>query len=476
MMNAILKTCFAGIIGLSILISCNLFKPEQRAGSAGGLPKAYSLYANEPQPDQRWWKEFQVNELDRLIEEAFSGNFSIKEAWARLKQANAVAIQAGAERTPGLSGKAGVVQARQKSGSGRASRGVEDYSIGLSSSYEVDFWGRVRSLQEAAILQATATREDFHTVAMTISTEVARRWIRIISQRQQIRLLQRQLETNRTFLELIELRFSNAMVSALDVYQQQQVLENVKAEIPLAQAQEQLLAHELATLLGRLPMNPPTIDQSELPGVSAIPRTGLPADLLANRPDVRAAGFRLQSSDWQVAAARANRLPSISLMASATYGQGSFDVLFDNWLLSLAGNLTAPILDGKRRSAEVEKRLAVAEERLWTYRQAVLTAIKEVEDALVSESKQRLHLKALEQVHQTARKGLEEAISRYRNGLSDYLPVLTQLTTLQRLERDLIDRRKNLLIRRIDLYRALGGAWFQTWTPPGTTLSDTTKG
>ncbi|MBC8443500.1 MAG: TolC family protein, partial [Deltaproteobacteria bacterium] len=152
MMNAILKTCFAGIIGLSILISCNLFKPEQRAGSAGGLPKAYSLYANEPQPDQRWWKEFQVNELDRLIEEAFSGNFSIKEAWARLKQANAVTIQAGAERTPGLSGKAGVVQARQKSGSGRTSRGVEDYSIGLSSSYEVDFWGRVRSLQEAAIL------------------------------------------------------------------------------------------------------------------------------------------------------------------------------------------------------------------------------------------------------------------------------------------------------------------------------------
>ncbi len=470
------KTFIACTVGLLIFASCSPFKPKQRVAAEGGLPSAYSLYAGAFQSDQKWWKEFHTIELDHLIEKALSGNFSLKEAWARLKQANATAVQSGADLSPDLSGKFSVIQARQKSGSGDASKGIEDYSIGLTSSYELDLWGRIRSLQEAAILQATATQEDLYTAAMTLSTEVAKRWIRIISQRQQIRLLQRQLETNQTFLELIELRFHNAMVSALDVHQQQQVLENVKAEIPLAEAQEQLFTHELAVLLGRLPMDPPLIQQTELPVVAAVPKTGLPVDLLANRPDIRAAGLRLQSSDWQVAAARANRLPSISLTASATYGQGDLDVIFNNWLLSLAGNLTAPILDGKRRATEVEKRLAAADEKLWAYRQTVLTAIKEVEDALVVESKQRIHIKALEQVQQTAQKGLEEAIERYRNGLSDYLPVLTQLTTLQRLERDLINKRKTLLLDRVDLYRALGGAWFYGLQPEDASISSTVIG
>ncbi len=131
---------------------------------------------------------------------------------------------------------------------------------------------------------------------------------------------------------------------------------------------------------------------------------------------------------------------------------------------------------GKRRATEVEKRLAVADERLWAYRQTVLTAIKEVEDALVSESQQRIHIKALEQVQQTAQRGLDEAIERYRNGLSDYLPVLTQLTTLQRLERDLINKRRTVLIDRIDLHRALGGAWFSGLKPEGVSTDSSVKG
>ncbi len=475
-MNHHFKTFIACTVGLLMLASCSPFKPKQRVSAEKDLPSAYSLYTGEFHSDQKWWKEFQTVELDHLIEEALSGNFSLKETWARLKQANAAAIQAGADLSPDLTGKIGIIQARSKSGSRNSSRGIEDYSIGLVSSYELDLWGRIRSIQEAAILQATATRQDLYTASMTLSAEIAKRWIRIISQRQQIRLLQKQLETNRTFLSLIELRFINAMVSALDVYQQQQVLENVMAEIPLAEKQEKLFTHELAVLLGRLPMNPPAILQTELPVVAAVPKTGLPADLLANRPDIRAAGLRLQSSDWQVAAARANRLPSLSLTASATYGQGDLDVLFNNWLLSLAGNLTAPIIDGKRRATEVEKRLAVTDERLWAYRQTVLTAIKEVEDALVSESQQRIHIKALEQVQQTAQRGLDEAIERYRNGLSDYLPVLTQLTTLQRLERDLINKRRTVLIDRIDLHRALGGAWFSGLKPEGVSTDSSVKG
>jgi outer membrane protein TolC len=264
---------------------------------------------------------------------------------------------------------------------------------------------------------------------------------------------------------LIELRFRASMVSALDVYQQKQVLEDVAAEIPLVEAQERLLMHELALLLGKLPQTALKISRTDLPKPLKIPAIGLPADLLAARPDLRAAGFRLKAADWQVAAARANRLPAINLAAQAAYGKGVLDVLFDNWLLSLAGNLTAPIFDGKRRSAEVDRTLAIADENLLAYREAVLTAIKEVEDAIVSELKQQEHVNSLEQVMVTARKAFAEARNRYRNGLTDYLPVLTQLLTVQRLERELIQKQTTLLIARVSLYRALGGMWPESLTP-----------
>lgn len=255
-----------------------------------------------------------------------------------------------------------------------------------------------------------------------------------------------------------------AMVSALDVYQQKQVVEDIIAEIPLVEAREQLLRHELALLLGKPPQTFLNISREDLPKPIEIPATGLPADLLSARPDLRAAGMRLWAADWQVAAARADRLPAISLTAQGRYGEGDVDVLFDNWLLSLAGNLTAPIFDGKRRAAEVDRSLAIVGEKVSAYRRTVLTAIKEVEDALVTESKQREHIKGLEKVTDTARKALKEAGNRYRKGLTDYLPVLTQLLKVQDLERNLIQQQANLLGARISLYRALGGTWTESLT------------
>jgi NodT family efflux transporter outer membrane factor (OMF) lipoprotein len=300
---------------------------------------------------------------------------------------------------------------------------------------------------------------------MTLAAEVVQRWVNIISQRMQKRLLEHQLQTNLTFLELVELRFHMAMVSVLDVYQQKQIVEDIKAEIPLVEAREQLLRHELALLMGKPPQTILDINREKLPKPVEIPAIGLPADLLSARPDLRAAGMRLWAADWQVAAARADRLPAIRLTAQAHYGEADVDVLFDNWLISLTGNLTAPILDGKRRAAEVDRRLAIVDEKVAVYRQTVLTAIKEVEDALVSEAKQREHIKWLEKVTDTARKALTEAGNRYRKGLNDYLPVLTQLLTVQDLERELIRQQANLLEARISLYRALGGTWTESLSP-----------
>jgi NodT family efflux transporter outer membrane factor (OMF) lipoprotein len=384
----------------------------------------------------------------------------VKVAWARLRQVGATAVQVGANRFPDLEASgAAEVNRRRSASTFEGSGGNDLYSAGLVSSYEVDLWGRVASQRQAALLDVGASQADLYTAMVTVAAEVADRWVRIIAQRLQRQLLEKQLANNQTFLELIELRFRKAMVSALDVYQQRQTVEGVRARIPLVEAELQLLTHELAVLVGRLPRSDLGLSQMDIPQIGQLPPVGLPADLLAARPDVQAAGMRLTAAQWQVAAARANRLPALRLTAGAQYGRSELDLLFDTWLLSLAANLTAPIFDGGRRAAEVDRTRAKVDENLWFYRQAVVFAIKEVEDAMVSETRQREHIRGLEAVQAASSQGLEEAIGRYRSGLSDYLPVLTQLLVVQDLERDLINQRTLLIRYRVGLYRALGGDW-----------------
>ena len=442
------------------LTACSPFAPQPIQDAAGRLPETYTLYNGTPDITTPWWESVGSPELNRLIGEALDESLTLKQAWARLQQSRALAVQAGADRYPSLEGFAATDLTQRRIPATRGGPdGNDTYSLGLLSSYEIDLWGRIQSQREAALSSLAATRADLQTARITIAAEVADRWVQILSQRLQKQLLERQLENNLIFLDLIELRFRKAMVSALDVYQQKQVVAAVRARIPLVAAKTQLLHHELAVLLGRPPRAQLGLSQAALPEIGQLPAVGLPADLLASRPDVQAAGMRLNVAQWQVAAARANRLPSIRLTAGAQYGASGMDALFETWLLSLAADLTAPLLDGGRRAAEVDRTRAQVDENLWAYRQVVLGAIKDVEDALESETRQREHIKGLDAVMASARKGLEEAIQRYRRGLSDYLPVLTQLITVQDLERNLIEQEELLIRYRIALYRSLGGTW-----------------
>jgi NodT family efflux transporter outer membrane factor (OMF) lipoprotein len=374
-----------------------------------------------------------------------------------------LAVQAGADLYPDLNIDGGTTHARRHSENGISDTyTTRQYAIGLSSQYEIDLWGRIRAEENAAALTAEAAREDWNTTVIALAANVATSWAQILSQQSQKRLLAKQLETNLTYLELVELRYRKGIVSGLDVFQQQQIVEGVQAQIPLVEAQEQLLLNQLAVLLGKAPGGRLDIQTMELPIPTQVPAAGLPADLLANRPDVRAAGRRLEATDWQVAAARANRLPAVSLTGTASYGPADIDLMLDNWILSLAGNLAAPLLDGGRRAAEVDRARAATDESLAAYRETVLTAVREVQDALVAEYYQRRHIMALNRQLEAARNALVEAREQYRKGVDDYLPVLTQLLAVQNLERDLITQNAQLFIDRIDLYTALGGNWPDT--------------
>ncbi|MDJ0784263.1 MAG: efflux transporter outer membrane subunit [Desulfosarcinaceae bacterium] len=456
----------AVIFGLCLFITaCTPFTPVSRTAPQGRLPESYSLYEGGAATPEHWWRTFASTELDGLVDTALAENLGLAAAWARLEQAGALARQSAADLWPQVDAEAGAGVSRRQTDN-RGTRDSEDYSLGLISSYEVDLWGRLRAARTADLLEATASREDLYTAAMSVAASVVERWAEIIASRRQLDLLQEQLEVNRTFLDLVELRFEKGIVSALDVYQQRQAVAEVEAEIPLVEASEQLLRHELALLLGKPPGTVFEILETEMPLPPALPALGLPADLLAARPDVRAAGLRLRAADWQVAAARANRLPALRLTAGASYGSDDLDRLFDNWLLNLAANLTAPLLDGGRRTAAVERQAAVAAENLVRYRETVLIAVKEVEDALVREVKQRQHLAGLQRQIDVADKALEQAVERYRKGLNDYLPVLTQLASTQRLARDLITQQTALIRFRIALHRALGGRWTEDLSAP----------
>jgi NodT family efflux transporter outer membrane factor (OMF) lipoprotein len=465
---------FCSIIA-AVLISAGLwacapFAPAPRAPGKEMVPSAYSDTAPETENVQRWWETFNDDQLNALVEEALANNYSLQQSWARLKQARVLAVISGAQRYPALNlgSDASVTRRRVSDGQSASTDTVEVYSVGLSSSYEVDLWGRIRSEKEAATLSAEASREDLNAAAVTLTANVASRWIGVLSQRMQKQLLERQLEANITLEELVELRFRKSLASALDVFQQRQLVAQSRSQIPLVERSERQLLNELALLLGRTPFRIPQITSQAFEIPAQVPATGLPVQLLTARPDIQGAMRRLEAADWNVASAKADRLPRLDLSAGATYQAQELNLLWDNWLLNLVGTITAPLLDGGRRKAEVQRLEAVVEENLAAYRQTILAAVQEVEDALVGEEKLQAHLEALQTQLDAAKNALNEARSRYRSGLSDYLPVLTQLVTVQNLERTTIQRKADLLVARVNLHRALGGTWVQQPRVSGT--------
>jgi len=445
-----------------VLSSCAPFAPQARSGlEEASLPVSFSLKDTITDPAQRWWETFDDKELNGFVDEAFSENQTLASYWARFEKAQAQARKVGADIWPSLSGDAGVSYSKIRTDDGTTSSTLEDesYSLGLGASYEIDLWGRIRASRKSALLDIEASREDYNTAAMTVAAEVTERWMNILSQGLQRQLLEQQLVINKTYLDLVGLRFRNSLASALDVLQQKQLIEKVKAQIPLIEMQERISKNQLAVLLGRMPNELPEIAGRELPVLAAPPAAGLPVQLLQNRPDIVGALKRLEAADQDLAAARADRLPSLRLTGRSAFDSDELDQLFDNWILNLAAALTAPVFDGGRRRAEVDINRAAVKQQLAEYRRLVLAAVREVEDALTREIKIRENVAALENQLEVAQTGLEEARFRYMNGLSDYLPVLTQLLSVQNLEIDLIVKRVDLLTARMNLYRAIGGTW-----------------
>ena len=402
----------------------------------------------------RWWDDLNDPPLSKLINSAISDNFTLLIARNRLLEAQAIARQAGAFLLPSLDIK----------GSGASSRNhtrettSNNLILGLAASYELDLWGRVRSLRDAAELNAIAGEEDYHTAIISLSAEVAKSWYQLIETYLQLDLLRSQRNTNTKVLDLISVHFRAGQAGIADVLQQRQLVEAATGDIAALQAGKRVLEHQLAILLGKTPGTISLPVPHSLPTLPPLPETGLPINLLNTRPDIKSSYFRLRAADYSVAAAVADRLPRLSISADiSTTGKRAGD-LFNNWISSLGANLFGPLIDGGRRKAEVDRTRAIAGQAFYRYGQTVIEAIGEVENSLIQEKEQRKIIASLETRLQLAADSIEHIGHRYRQGADDYQRVLLALLSHQGLQRTLLYNRLKLINYRIALYRALSGS------------------
>jgi NodT family efflux transporter outer membrane factor (OMF) lipoprotein len=458
---------------LFCLFSCAPYKANESRPPPVSVPEDFSESGHPKAYEDPWWFSFQDPALDALVDQALADNLDLAQAWARLEQATALARRTASGLWPEIAIEVGVRKGQSNfSGGDRLgtfSITTESFPVTIGAAYEVDLWKRIASQKRGAVLDMIATRQDVDAMAMTLAAQVTEAWFGFLEQGTQTRLLVEQQATGRTFLELTRLRFSQGLASALDVYQQRQQLAATRAEVPLVESRKEVFRHQLAVLVGVPPLALVPPEREELPGLPPLPPTGLPVDLLTRRPDVRSAHLRLAAADHRVASAVADRLPALRIGGQTGYESRNLDeleLLFDNWIWSIFANITWPIFDGGRRKAEVDRNKAVVKERLGAYGQVVLLALREVEDSLIQERKQAAFVIELERQAKLARDTLREARMRYANGLSDYLPVLAALESLQTVERSQIVAQRQLLSYRVQLYRALGGAWMHALEPP----------
>ncbi len=428
------------------------------------LPDGFSSAGGAALPE-RWWTALDDPVLDGLVARALDGNFDLAATWSRLVQARATARKQGASMVPSLDLEVGASgsKRRQRAASAKpdtfALDTASEFELGLSSSYEVDLWGRVAATADAAALDAEASLEDLRAASLSLSGEVAKAWYLLVERRGQVDLLERQLTVNEQVATLIDLRFRRGQVSATDVLQQRRQVESVRGDLATARANAALSAHALAILLGRVPGREAFPRVVDLPPLPPLPTTGVPSELIKRRPDLRRARAELLAADRRVTAAVTDQYPVLSLTAGLSTSAENAKDLFSLWLANLAAGLAAPLIDGGSRAAEVDRTRAMVDEKLNAFGQSVLDALGEVEDALHDEARRREYADSLEKQLDLSAEVIRRMRDRYSGGNVDYISVLDALETHQDLERAWLTAKRQLLDDRIDLCLALAGGW-----------------
>ncbi|HEX9464150.1 MAG TPA: efflux transporter outer membrane subunit [Alphaproteobacteria bacterium] len=414
-------------------------------------------------PSADWWQGFGSAELDGLIAEAQQANYDLGAAVARIREADAQARVAGAALLPTVDAGGSVSRQRELFPLGPQGQTItyNEYQVGLTASYEIDFWGKNRAALNAAKATALASRYDQQVVALTVVTAVATSYFQFIGLEDRLKVARENLATAEDVLRVIEGRRQVGTAMDLDVSQQQTVVASLRAAIPPLEQQLSQTLDAVAILVGRAPEQVTIAEASlydlSLPAVAP----GLPSELLARRPDIAEAEAQLVSANANIKVARAQFYPSVDLTASGGFASLALRSLFTGpgavW--SVAGSFTQPIFEGGRLKGQLEFTKARYDELVQNYRKAVLYAFGNVEDALAAIRRTGEQQAAQEQTVAEARRSLEIARSRYQIGLTDLLTVLNTENALFPAEDTLVQVRLAHMQALVSLFNALGGGW-----------------
>ncbi len=412
-----------------------------------------------------WWKEFQDPVLDVLISEALANNKNVKAAAANIEQAAGVLMQTRSPLFPqadysGNATRQRVTELGVVPLSSAVPNPQSSFQLLAGANWEIDLWGRIRRLTEAARANLFATQEARRGVILSLVASVANSYIQLRGLDDQLEISHRTLATYGESVRLFELQFAHGQVSQMTVEQARSQYETAAATIPQIESQIAQTENALCTLLGR---NPGSIERGkpiselELPAVPA----GLPSQLLERRPDLAQAEQNLIAANAQIGAAKALYFPTISLTAALGAESSELSNLFKGparvW--SYAGSFTGPIFTAGGISGQVKQAEAQQQAALQNYENAILSAFSDVENALVSRQKLSDQLKSQGALVTALKEYARLAWMQYKGGYTPYLTVLDAESQLFPAELTYAQGRTTLLAAYVNIYKAMGGGW-----------------
>ena len=449
------------------LVACQMvgpdyFRPKQT------LPVSYqesqASDAAEAMINQ-WWTFYNDEVLNDLISKASKNNTDLKIAVARIEEADGYMREVGAALFPQVNVDSSASRYKvTELGATPLFTGMSptrsNYNVKLSTTFELDFWGKLRRAQESAKAQALASRFAKDTVDLSLKSLVTGDYLLLRSLEAQIELSKASMKSREDSLALTQRRLEGGVSSALDVHQAEVAYNNLKAQLADLTRQRAIIEHQLAVLAGDLDLKIAAGDIQSLP-IPPVPPVGLPSTLLEARPDVRQAEQNLIAANAKIGVAKAALFPTISLTAGlGGESKDLGDVLKSAARIWNGGlSLNLPVFDSGRLSSRVDQASAEKKQLLASYERAVQNAFTEVNDALVNVRQNTEREAALNASQSSASKALEIANNRYKSGYTGYLEVLDAQRVFNDASLAYVQSRQARLTSTVELFKALGGGW-----------------
>jgi multidrug efflux system outer membrane protein len=442
------------------------------------LPDAELRYEHEVQGEaasEPWWRSLDDPAVAQLVELGLANNHDLAAAQASVTAARALAAQAGAALAPVASLNLSSNTSPMDSlgfqfgggalGGATGDDGPETYTTAsamLGLSWQPDIWGGQILSWRAGRFDADAAQGDRDAAALSIGTAIASTWYDLVATQAQIVLLEDQRALVADLLTLTEERYAQGELSGLDVLQQRQQLAATEAQLPSIRAARAQLERAMLVLLGQPDRRQLPALPGALPAVPPTPATGVPADLLENRPDLRAAMARYESSDANARSALRGFLPTVGLSAQGgrQYFVTDETKEMDTW--SVSGSVSVPLWQARGAHTGLQANRAAQTAASHSLSKAAMAAVQEVEGALVVEAEYRLQVEATQRQVEAAAAAFTQSREYYLQGLITYPQVLAALQADQQARSSRLSAQRALLDARISLHEALGGRWTAT--------------